>query len=67
MKTQINQKPPLQQQPQPREIPGNIAQLVQQRAYERYLERGQVPGHELEDWLLAERDIRDREEHQTTE
>jgi hypothetical protein len=42
------------------------AHQIQERAYERYLERGQEPGHELEDWLQAERDIRDREENQDT-
>ena len=38
-------------------------QLIQQRAYELYLERGQKPGHELEDWLQAERDVRERREN----
>jgi hypothetical protein len=45
---------------------GNIegkAQLTQKRAYELYLKRGQKPGHELEDWLQAERDISGRKEH----
>jgi hypothetical protein len=27
------------------------------RAYEIYLERGGAPGHEVEDWLQAEREI----------
>jgi hypothetical protein len=27
------------------------------RAYEIYLERGAEPGHELEDWLQAEREL----------
>lgn len=27
------------------------------RAYEIYLERGAHPGHELEDWLQAEREL----------
>lgn len=27
------------------------------RAYEIYLERGGVPGHELEDWTRAEREL----------
>ena len=35
-------------------------QLIQQRAYELYLKRGQKSGHELEDWLQAERDVRNR-------
>jgi len=31
---------------------------VQQRAYELFVSRGQKPGHELEDWLQAEEEIR---------
>ena len=27
------------------------------RAYEIYLEHGEQPGHELEDWLQAEREL----------
>ena len=27
---------------------------IRRRAYEIYLERGKLPGHELEDWLQAE-------------
>jgi hypothetical protein len=34
------------------------AQLIQERAYEHYLERGRQAGHELEDWLKAERELR---------
>lgn len=30
---------------------------VKRRAYEIYLERGGLPGHELEDWFQAEREI----------
>jgi Protein of unknown function (DUF2934) len=30
---------------------------IRHRAYQLYLERGQEPGHELEDWLQAEREI----------
>jgi hypothetical protein len=30
---------------------------IGRRAYEIYLERGGLPGHELEDWLQAEREI----------
>ncbi len=30
---------------------------VRRRAYEIYLERGGVPGQELEDWFQAEREI----------
>ena len=31
------------------------------RAYELYLERGGVDGGDVEDWLQAERDLRERE------
>lgn len=33
------------------------AQDIRRRAYEIYLERGAEPGHELEDWLQAEREL----------
>ena len=32
-------------------------QEIRGRAYEIYLERGAQPGHELEDWLRAEREL----------
>ena len=32
-------------------------QEIRRRAYEIYLERGAHPGHELEDWLQAEREL----------
>ena len=31
---------------------------VARRAYELYLARGREPGHDIEDWLQAERDLR---------
>jgi Protein of unknown function (DUF2934) len=30
---------------------------IRRRAYEIYLERGEQPGSELEDWLQAEREL----------
>lgn len=30
---------------------------IRRRAYEIYLERGGQPGHELDDWLQAEREL----------
>jgi len=33
-------------------------QQIQQRAYERYEQRGRSDGHDLEDWLQAEREIK---------
>ena len=32
-------------------------QEIRGRAYQIYLERGAQPGHELEDWLRAEREL----------
>ena len=33
-------------------------ETVARRAYERYEARGREDGHDLEDWLEAERDVR---------
>jgi hypothetical protein len=33
---------------------------IQARAYNVYLERGSIDGHDLEDWLQAERELRER-------
>jgi Protein of unknown function (DUF2934) len=43
-----------------RELPVENSALDEEircRAYEIYLERGQQPGAELEDWLQAEREL----------
>lgn len=34
--------------------------LVSRRAYERYLERGKEDGQDVDDWLTAERELRER-------
>ena len=31
---------------------------IEQRAYERYLQRGGSDGHDVEDWLQAEQELR---------
>ena len=33
---------------------------IAKRAYELYLQRGSVPGHELDDWLQAEAELSQR-------
>ena len=33
---------------------------IAQRAYELYVERGRQPGHEAEDWLRAESELKQR-------
>jgi len=35
-----------------------IEQQIQQRAYELYEQRGRTDGHELDDWLQAECEIK---------
>jgi hypothetical protein len=30
---------------------------IRRRAYEIYLERGEQPGHDLDDWLRSEREL----------
>ena len=37
---------------------------IRRRAYELYEQRGRTPGHESEDWLVAEREVAARYEHQ---
>jgi hypothetical protein len=47
-------------QPHPEDISANQAlnhNEIRRRAYEIYLERGGLPGHELEDWLQAESEL----------
>lgn len=36
---------------------------IRRRAYELYEQRGYTPGHENEDWLVAEREILARSDH----
>ena len=36
---------------------------IRRRAYEIYLERGGDPGHDLEDWLQAEREFPTAQSH----
>jgi hypothetical protein len=47
-------------QMKPREASGANAALeveIRRRAYEIYLERGEQPGSELDDWFQAEREL----------
>ena len=36
---------------------GSLEARIQRRAYELYLQRGNQPGSELNDWLQAEEDV----------
>jgi len=38
-----------------------IEQQIQQRAYELYEQRGRTDGHELDDWLQAEREVKGKQ------
>jgi len=40
-----------------------IQKRIALRAYELYLQRGGMNGHEVEDWLQAEREITQEERH----
>jgi hypothetical protein len=37
--------------------PVDLEGEIRQRAYELYARRGYVPGHENEDWLVAEQEV----------
>lgn len=43
---------------QPKGAPPDLKPQIARRAYEIYEKRGHQPGHEVEDWLQAEREIR---------
>jgi Protein of unknown function (DUF2934) len=44
--------------------PLDLESEIRRRAYQLYEERGCTPGHESEDWILAEREIVSRYSHQ---
>jgi hypothetical protein len=43
-----------------------IEQQIQQRAYKLYEQRGRTEGHELDDWLQAEYEIKGRQANAAT-
>jgi hypothetical protein len=51
-------KSPSPAQPSPTCEPSPSREEVATRAYFRFIERGGVPGHDLEDWFLAEADLK---------
>ena len=59
----INQ-PPTNQPPTNRG-PNNLEDEIRRRAYELYLQRGSSSGSEAEDWLTAEREVRQRYRQQS--
>lgn len=42
----------------------NLEEEIRIRAYQLYEERGYMPGHEDEDWLVAEQEILSRHDRQ---
>lgn len=51
--TAATDKPPIPPAQSPSANGGDVAR----RAYDLYLARGREPGHDLEDWLQAEREL----------
>jgi hypothetical protein len=47
-----------------RVVPINIEDEIRRRAYELYQQRGAAPGSEAQDWLAAEREVRQRYKQQ---
>ncbi|MGH9603474.1 MAG: DUF2934 domain-containing protein [Terriglobales bacterium] len=43
----------------------DLSELIRQRAYELYLERGSEEGHAAEDWLRAEAEVRAQSKERT--
>ena len=46
-------------------VPTNIEDEIRRRAYELYVQRGTASGSEAEDWLTAEREVRQRYHQQS--
>lgn len=51
-------------EPQKTAPPTDLELEIRRRAYELYEQRGYTPGHESEDWLVAEQEILARFDHQ---
>ena len=46
--------------PQPRKPAQNLTKLIEEAAYYKAAQRGFTPGHELDDWVAAEAEVRRR-------
>ena len=55
-KKQTTKEIPPAKVPYPRTQP--LEEAIRVRAYQIYIERGRGPGHDLDDWLRAEREIK---------
>ncbi|HEU5401443.1 MAG TPA: DUF2934 domain-containing protein [Terriglobales bacterium] len=51
----------IRETPQPiRQAPQNMEEAIRSRAYELYEQRGHDDGHDIDDWLRAEEEVRQR-------
>jgi hypothetical protein len=48
-----------QHPPQPTATGGDLQEQIKRRAYQLFEERGNIHGHDLEDWLQAEIEVLD--------
>ena len=53
------QKSPAREEKQPNRSPVITEDVIAQRAYALYLARGGEDGHDVEDWLRAERELQE--------
>jgi hypothetical protein len=49
---------PVQYEPDIAFTGARLAKLIRNRAYEFFEARGRQPGHELDDWLMAEQEVK---------
>jgi hypothetical protein len=61
------QRYPDREENQPSRSVSNNREVIAQRAYALYLARGREDGHDLEDWLQAERELREATSSEPTE
>jgi hypothetical protein len=47
---------------EPVNTPGSLQEEIERTAYDLYEQRGRIDGHDWEDWLEAERMVKQREE-----
>jgi Protein of unknown function (DUF2934) len=45
---------------------GDIQKKIEERAYQLFLERGKKPGHAMEDWIRAEKEVNGHKEKAQT-
>lgn len=63
MLAEVNASPETRKHNSP--IPINVEEEIRRRAYELYEQRGCMPGHEHDDWFVAEREVLARYQQQS--